>query len=101
MGWFTKTVKVVDRPIPGEASRVKLYEAYKTERTVDFGLYATFSVDIEHHLGYYLSCADAFKDRPGCKVKELTGIRIGDEYFAVHGLTAVTVTKPKRGKGKA
>lgn len=91
MGWFTKTVRVY---VPGEASKASLYRAYATVPCIYFGTY-------DHTYGYYLSCADAFKAHPGCKVKEVTGIRIGNEYFAVYHMTPVTVTKPKREKGKA
>lgn len=99
MGWFTKTVeveKIVERPVPGEACRVSLYRAYSEYPDYSFGVISCR----RDEFGFYLSCADAFKAHPGCKVQEKTGIRIGSEYFAIDELKPVTVTKPKRAKGK-
>lgn len=91
MGWFTKTVEV---HVPGEASRASLYRAYTDYGYMYFGNYRPT-------LGYYLSCADAFKAHPNCQVEEVKGVCIGGQYFAVGHLTPVTLTKPKRDKGKA
>lgn len=104
MSWFTKIVeveKVVEQPVPGEASRATLYAAYEDRRETTKTMYGDYSHTVEATLGYYLSCADAFKAHPGLKVEQVPGIRIGSEYFAVSGLKPVNVAKPKRGKGKA
>lgn len=105
--WFTKVVevkkvveKIVDRPVPGEASRVALYEAYTTKRVCDYSVYLSAFYERHEHLGYYMSCAEAFRAHPGCQVRERIGIRIGGECFVASNLVHVTVTKPKRGKGK-
>jgi hypothetical protein len=106
MNWFTKTVIVdkvveVEKIILGDASRASVYEAYTTKLAFNYDSYFTAMHEKETHLGYFLSCAEAFKNHPGCKVKERTGIRIGNQYFVVRGIEPVTVNKPKRGKGKA
>lgn len=109
MGWFTKTVEVekvvtkyVDRPVPGEASKAVLYLAYKTRtEKIGEGIHYSHRYEVHDSLGYYPTCSAAFEAHPGCQVKEVDGIRIGKEFFAVGSLTPVTVTKPKRPKGKA
>ena len=108
MSWFTKTVeaervveKIIDRPIPGEASRVALYEAYTPKKVCNESAYFSTTYERHDHVGYYMSCAEAFRAHPGCQVRERIGIRTGGECFVATNLVHVTVTKPKRSKGKA
>jgi hypothetical protein len=99
MSLFTKTVivekeveKIVDRPIPGEASHVDLYLAKHEEKS----RYQILNYWVND--GFFLSCKDALDAFPASHVEKVKGVRIGKEIFYAEGLYAVKITKPKRAK---
>ncbi len=104
MSLFTKTVtvekivevpKIVERVVMGKPHVTKLYEAFTTKT-----VYLTYSsYEQRSHLGWFLSCSDAFHAHPGTNIEERHGIAVGNEYFLVpRELNPITVAKPKRNK---
>lgn len=85
----------VERVVFGEPHRVRLFHAYKGSQ---YQISFMGSLPYED-LGVYLTCKEAFDAAPECQVEELSGIRIGDEYFVCDSMRAIKITKPKR-RGK-